>query len=231
MYQSARCLREGAPSHVDAGDIYWIKGSLGLARRTRCCKSCSRLPRSAVRPSDMEFNINAGNLSVSTEMGWKLCHDLFNSHPWWTRVWVIQEVTHLRPATAYLGNITVGVDDLCAEWRLYHVCKIERDYRNEVSANAPRSHLQRVFQVENDIGRQFQRPRNPEFPWQKLVNLLCFLRDGMKKEHPIAAIKQRRLFFFQGSYPHRSSHFNQITRSQRPEGQSLRPSWNIDRFR
>ncbi|TVY37179.1 Heterokaryon incompatibility protein 6,OR allele [Lachnellula occidentalis] len=78
------------------------------------------------------FQKEVGKNGLTIEEVWSSCNSLFG-RPWWTRTWVLQEVIHSRPATVYIGNIQLDLDDLCAKYSGYQGFKhthnsIQRDH-------------------------------------------------------------------------------------------------------
>jgi hypothetical protein len=53
------------------------------------------------------------------EPAYEACRELF-SRPWWTRMWILQEVLHHKPVEVYIGSLSITLDDLCHYFNLYN---------------------------------------------------------------------------------------------------------------
>jgi hypothetical protein len=67
------------------------------------------------RNDELEKYLNSLNLMdpadlVETE--WAALDEFFNKHPWWTRVWVIQEVANAQSAKIYCGTKSMDWESL-----------------------------------------------------------------------------------------------------------------------
>jgi hypothetical protein len=52
---------------------------------------------------------------------WGACWSLFYERPWWTRMWVVQEVLHPGDVVVYLGQLQVELKELCVMYKRFSV--------------------------------------------------------------------------------------------------------------
>jgi hypothetical protein len=61
-----------------------------------------------------EANDYIQELNLENEAGRKVCQELFLDPPWWTRMWILQEVIHSREVIVWFGNgYSVSFEEFC----------------------------------------------------------------------------------------------------------------------
>jgi hypothetical protein len=53
------------------------------------------------------------NYGINKQAAWDAGYELFYQRPWWTRIWILQEVLHKNPVLVHIGALTIQLENLC----------------------------------------------------------------------------------------------------------------------
>lgn len=152
---AAKVLLEQMQEHKDAQVIEEIAWKQVLEQHDAQHAARILWDRIGERKNEQETGACIKELKLEPKDELKACQELFLDPPWWTRIWVFQEVIHSGEVIVWFGNgYSVSFEELCGAYSHYKTWTFNlesvfsaRGPVKDPSLLSPETSIQRCFNI------------------------------------------------------------------------------------